>query len=150
MGGPHRAAASGRPPYVRDKRRRLGLLRRVNECLVPECWFWLLVQNGLTGGVEEPNAATVDIAAGLCFQRIRGVQQPERCPDRGGPGGQTEQPAHDVPSRPSDRPGTETAARLAAASFAAGLPGSGARPPLYAMADTRGGAYRCRPGAEQE
>jgi hypothetical protein len=57
-----------------------------------ERWFWLLVENGQAGGVEEPDAGPVDVAVALGFHRVGGVEQPERGP--GGPGGQPEQTAH--------------------------------------------------------
>jgi hypothetical protein len=94
---PHRPAASGRPADVRDKGRGLGLLCFVDEFLVAERRLWLFVQNGCAGGVEESDAAPVDVAVALHLQRVGCVEQPERCPDADGPRGQPEQTAHGAP-----------------------------------------------------
>jgi hypothetical protein len=40
----------------------------MDEFLVLERGFWLLVQNGCAGGVKEPDAAPIDVAVALHLQ----------------------------------------------------------------------------------
>ena len=85
VGVAHGPAAGRGPPHVGDERRRDGLLRLADELLVGERRLGLLIENGLPGLIEVADPASVDVAAALHGQRVRGVDQPERRADRPGP-----------------------------------------------------------------